>query len=61
MPLDWDHVWSETLRDGGGGWHIHERPGEAPAANFAGRLDEGIGAWSGVLCVAEEQERHIMY
>ena len=55
VPLDWDHVWSETLRDSGGDWRIFEHPGDAPAANFAGRLDEGIGAWSGVLCIAEEQ------
>ena len=35
-----------------GVWAIHEGKGDAPAANFAARLDEGIGAWSGVLLIS---------
>ena len=49
-----DHVWSETLRDDGASWAVYEGPGDAPARNFAARLDEGIGAWSGVLCIAPD-------
>eukprot|EP00966_Prymnesium_polylepis_P252907 5846236-Prymnesium_polylepis.1 len=48
VPLDWDHVWSEAADDHGG-WRP---PRDAPARNFAGRLDEGIGAWTAVLAVS---------
>lgn len=50
LPLDWDHIWSEFKGDDEV-WTIHEGAGDAPAANFALRLDEGIGTWSGVLVV----------
>ena len=56
LPLDWDHVWSEYLRDDGVSWAIREGSGDAPAANFAGRLDEGIGAWSSVLVIGSAAE-----
>ena len=56
LPLDWDHVWSETRRDADGRWIACQGPGEAPASNFAGRLDEGIGAWTRVLAISHEEE-----
>jgi len=52
IPLDWDHVWSEYCddenNDGGGKWKAHD----GNERNFAVRLDEGIGAWTGVLAVS---------
>jgi len=54
LPLDWDHVWSETRREADGAWVPCEGPGDAPAANFAGRLDEGLGAWTRVLAVSAD-------
>ena len=57
LPLDWDHVWSEYRTDAEEeSWAIHEGVGDAPAANFAQRLEEGIGAWSVVLVIAAEPE-----
>ena len=53
VPLDWDHVWSEHGGPGGA-W---PPPREPAARNFAARLDEGIGAWSGVLVVGSEPEQ----
>ena len=35
-------------------WATREGAGEPPTANFATRLDEGIGSWSGVLVIAPE-------
>ena len=55
LPLDWDHVWSEYRRDDGA-WAIREGAGDAPAANFAARLDEGIGAWSSVLVIGSADD-----
>lgn len=64
IPLDWDHVWSEHLCDGGGewdrlgggydrgSWHVHD----GSARNFAVRLNEGIGAWTGILVVSAEPD-----
>jgi len=57
VPLDWDHVWSEFKGDDGASWVIHEGPGDAPAANFARRLDEGIGSWTGVIVISPEAEQ----
>ena len=54
LPLDWDHVWSEYQRDDGATWAVHEGRGDAPAANFAQRLDEGIGTWTGVLVISPD-------
>ena len=56
LPLDWDHVWSETRREADGAWVACQGPGDAPAANFAGRLDEGIGAWTRVIAVSADVE-----
>ena len=55
VPLDWDHVWSEARADGAAasGW---DAPSDESAANFCCRLDEGIGAWTGVLAVGAESE-----
>ena len=60
LPLDWDHIWSEFRiadaggegnddGDGGSQW----RQGEDDR-NFAARLDEGIGAWTGILAVSPD-------
>ena len=64
MPLDWDHIWSEFRAiggvrgdngdaefDGSGGWSLRDDD-----RNFAARLDEGIGSWTGVLAVSPEPE-----
>mmetsp|Transcript_14343 Transcript_14343/g.48265 ORF Transcript_14343/g.48265 Transcript_14343/m.48265 type:complete len:618 (+) Transcript_14343:80-1933(+) len=56
LPLDWDHVWSETRHEDDGAWAACQGPGDAPAANFAGRLDEGIGAWTRVVAVSADAE-----
>ncbi len=56
-PLDWDHVWSETIREDDGSWAACQGPGDAPAADFAGRLDEGIGAWTRVLAISADAEQ----
>lgn len=53
IPLDWDHIWSEynffsegaTDTDTDTYWQVHDDS----ARNFAVRLDEGIGAWTGIL------------
>jgi len=52
VPLDWDHCWSEFRGDDTESWDIHEGPGDAPAADFARRLDEGIGCWTGVIVIS---------
>ncbi|KAL1521566.1 hypothetical protein AB1Y20_021225 [Prymnesium parvum] len=54
LPMDWDHVWSEYLCDDDKTWDVQEGEGDAPAANFAQRLDEGIGAWTGVLVIGPD-------
>ena len=61
VPLDWDHIWSEFREDhndeqerqgvdskSSGGWQVHD----PNARNFAVRLDEGIGSWTGVLAIS---------
>lgn len=54
VPLDWDHIWSEfgtgSERSGTSTlskeeWHVLDDN----ARNFAVRLDEGIGGWTGVF------------
>ena len=57
LPVDWDHVWSEMRREADGAWVPCQGPGDAPAANFAGRLDEGIGAWTRVLAISADREQ----
>ena len=57
FPLDWDHVWSEQRREADGVWVPCQGPGDAPTANFAGRLDEGIGAWTRVLAISADSEQ----
>ena len=57
LPVDWDHVWSEMRREADGEWVPCQGPGDAPAANFAGRLDEGIGAWTRVLAISADREQ----
>jgi len=49
VPLDWDHIWSEYRGDdhNGTGWQVQDEN----ARNFACRLDEGIGAWTGILAI----------
>lgn len=45
VPLDWDHVWTEV-------WDGTEwRPLDPNCVNFARRLNEGIGSWTGVLAL----------
>ena len=49
LPLDWDHVWGEfsaNISDGDS-WQVHDES----CRNFAARLDEGIGAWTGVWTI----------
>ena len=53
VPLDWDHVWSETQGEDAV-WVPNQGPGDAPAADFAARLDEGIGAWTHVLAISDD-------
>jgi hypothetical protein len=49
LPLDWDHVWSEFEEAAGNGdWTVHDNS----ARNFAVRLEEGIGIWTGVLAIS---------
>lgn len=50
VPLDWDHIWSEFTSDEQGfdpswKWWVQDDS----ARNFAVRLNEGIGAWTGIL------------
>jgi hypothetical protein len=66
IPLDWDHVWSEVRRspaDSGdsdkvpsssseGEWAVRDDS----ARNFAVRLDQGIGSWTGVLAISPNPE-----
>eukprot|EP00977_Amphora_coffeiformis_P027724 scaffold34637_cov187-Amphora_coffeaeformis.AAC.5 len=55
VPLDWDHIWSEyssssnttTTTTTSSSWQVQDDS----ARNFACRLDEGIGAWAGVLAI----------
>ncbi len=53
IPLDWDHVWSEygtsTLKGVSPPGSIDWQVQDDSAKNFAVRLDEGIGAWTGIL------------
>lgn len=56
IPLDWDHIWSEFATEestssalGSPEWFVHDDS----ARNFAVRLDEGIGTWTGVLGIHE--------
>eukprot|EP00587_Corethron_hystrix_P008492 CAMPEP_0113297636 /NCGR_PEP_ID=MMETSP0010_2-20120614/414_1 /TAXON_ID=216773 ORGANISM="Corethron hystrix, Strain 308" /NCGR_SAMPLE_ID=MMETSP0010_2 /ASSEMBLY_ACC=CAM_ASM_000155 /LENGTH=307 /DNA_ID=CAMNT_0000150555 /DNA_START=174 /DNA_END=1097 /DNA_ORIENTATION=+ /assembly_acc=CAM_ASM_000155 len=51
IPLDWDHVWSEYQEDDGT-WTVHDDS----ARNFAARLEECIGAWTGVLAISPDHE-----
>jgi len=50
MPLDWDHVWSEYKGEDGH-WMA---PFDPSARNFAVRLEEGIGFWSGIVAVGDD-------
>lgn len=45
LPLDWDHVWTEAWD--GAEW----QPLDPNCINFARRLNEGIGSWTGVLAI----------
>lgn len=51
VPLDWDHIWSEFRAKQAGEeagmaeWCVQDDS----ARNFAARLDEGIGTWTGVV------------
>ncbi|CAK0876963.1 unnamed protein product [Prorocentrum cordatum] len=45
LPLDWDHVWTEVWD--GSAWV----PLDPDCVNFARRLNEGIGSWTGVVAV----------
>jgi len=47
-PLDWDHVWTEVFD--GTFW----QPLDPNCINFARRLHEGIGAWTGVLALGSQ-------
>jgi hypothetical protein len=52
VPLDWDHVWSEYgcyrgIDTAPQQWMVLDNS----ARNFAVRLDEGIGFWTGVLAI----------
>lgn len=56
IPLDWDHIWSEfavkgnmSSTPGSIDWLVHDYS----ARNFAVRLDEGIGTWTGILGIHE--------
>ena len=49
VPLDWDHVWSESRDETS--W---QPPSDDSARNFAARLDEGIGSWTCVLAIHHE-------
>jgi hypothetical protein len=63
LPLDWDHVWSEFLVGGRGdndNNHNHNHNqwevSDGSARNFAVRLNEGIGAWTGVWAIHPDPE-----
>lgn len=53
VPLDWDHVWTEFCcafsfsNSENNKWQVEDDS----ARNFACRLDEGIGVWTGVLAL----------
>jgi predicted Zn-ribbon and HTH transcriptional regulator len=48
IAVDWDHVWSEYLNtDVDEDWIVHDDS----TKNFAVRLDEGLGSWTGVLAI----------
>ena len=53
VPLDWDHVWTEFRcassdnKNDNTKWQVEDDS----ARNFACRLDEGIGMWTGVLAL----------
>jgi hypothetical protein len=52
LPLDWDHVWSEYSHNVAEDATAHEWTVQDDSArNFAVRLDEGIGSWTGVLAM----------
>eukprot|EP00927_Polykrikos_kofoidii_P079939 TRINITY_DN76792_c0_g1_i1.p1 TRINITY_DN76792_c0_g1~~TRINITY_DN76792_c0_g1_i1.p1 ORF type:complete len:377 (-),score=48.29 TRINITY_DN76792_c0_g1_i1:107-1237(-) len=53
VPLDWDHVWSETMLEDGS-WVPNRGPSDAPTADMAARLDEGIGAWTRILVICSD-------
>jgi len=60
FPLDWDHVWTEFLLPNQSdmdeiitmdqSWDVRDDS----ARNFAVRLDEGIGSWTGVLAISPD-------
>ena len=55
LPLDWDHIWSEfSVNDNSNSthWEVHD----GSARNFAVRLDEGIGTWTGILAIHPDPE-----
>jgi len=53
VPLDWDHIWSEfRIVDDGEGSNDYLWRLKADDGNFAARLDEGIGSWTGVVAVS---------
>jgi hypothetical protein len=53
VPLDWDHIWNEFRPNNeGGDWTVCDDN----ARNFAVRLDEGIGSWTGVLAIHTDPE-----
>ena len=47
IPLDWDHVWSEFYDESSERWDV----GDGNDRNFAVRLNEGIGAWTGIWAI----------
>lgn len=53
LPLDWDHVWTEfcSIPSDYSTSNCEWQVDDDSARNFACRLDEGIGAWTGVLAL----------
>ncbi|KAL3941614.1 MAG: hypothetical protein SGBAC_004062 [Bacillariaceae sp.] len=63
LPLDWDHVWTEFLLpkeniSGNDGTVADQAWGvrDDSARNFAVRLEEGIGSWTGVLAISPDPD-----
>ncbi|CAJ1958228.1 unnamed protein product [Cylindrotheca closterium] len=64
LPLDWDHVWTEFLLPRTNDDSAHDTDGQDQtwdirddsARNFAVRLDEGIGSWTGVLAISPDPD-----
>jgi len=46
LPMDWDHIWSESGT--ASNTVVHWEVQDPDARNFCCRLDEGIGSWTGV-------------